>query len=149
MYQNPTYACFSSLLFSAVLIYPFFKILIRFAFLSFPYFLALLSFILVTNPLPSSQDQYSDFDSASRPSTSAYQTHEGETHEQEDTAWRAGWPRPTQDLAAALWVAWAFEGEGASLSPSILFLFLPHYIPISAPSLCWGRSASGASCLES
>jgi hypothetical protein len=34
-------------------------------------------------------------------------------HWQNSPAWRAGWPRPTQALAAALWVAWFFEGEGA------------------------------------
>ncbi|KAJ7858114.1 hypothetical protein B0H13DRAFT_1154782 [Mycena leptocephala] len=34
-------------------------------------------------------------------------------HWQDSPAWRAGWPRPTQALAAALWVAWFFEGEDA------------------------------------
>ncbi|KAJ7807732.1 hypothetical protein B0H13DRAFT_2482757 [Mycena leptocephala] len=56
------------------------------------------------------------FDLASRPPASAYQAHEhsdSDSAYQAEEAWHAGWPRPTQDLAATLWVAWVFKGEGA------------------------------------
>jgi hypothetical protein len=58
-------------------------------------------------------------------------------------AWCVGWPRDTDGAAAALWVLWFFEGEGALRSISLRFSLLESlhlilyqilYVPNLSPS---------------
>ncbi|KAJ7090108.1 hypothetical protein C8R44DRAFT_818161 [Mycena epipterygia] len=69
-----------------------------------------------------------DFDDAYSDSDSDFGTWDGHTREAREwrpewreDAWRVGWPRDREDVAAALWVMWFFEGGAASL-PSCVYI---------------------------